>query len=135
MEIPVRSGSRYLHYRLTVKNGDNAPITVLGIKGKGPCHEALFFHRGKNKLYLCYGAQEAESPAYDVGAVLRKAPVASGVLWVLGGEETKDIQKQTTTFPDLKYVLMIVLSLMVVVLVIVLIIAVRRVDENTERRP
>jgi hypothetical protein len=86
MKVPLDRRSRYLRYRLAIRDYDNTPIVISGLKAEGDVHEAVFFHKGARKLEVCYGGDDISAPRYDVAAVLSGAPQTAPQRWVLGQE-------------------------------------------------
>lgn len=79
--------SRYKHYRITVRNLDSPPLDISGVEAKGETYEALFFCDQSRNYHVLYGAQDADSPCYDIAAVLREAEAADTDIYSLGEQK------------------------------------------------
>jgi hypothetical protein len=67
---------RQHEYRIVIRNEDNPPLTITGVKARGNVYRVVFL-AGENTAYcLCYGSEQVEPPAYDSVAVL--APLRQG---------------------------------------------------------
>ncbi|MGR9051115.1 MAG: hypothetical protein ACU84J_00555 [Gammaproteobacteria bacterium] len=56
-------------YRVVIHDEDNPPVEVAGIKGIGPGYQLLFLPQPGQNYWLCYGAEWAAAPLYDVAAI------------------------------------------------------------------
>ena len=68
---------RHARYRVVIRNGDNAPVAVTGVRGRGLTQRLVFLYDGKEPLRLVYGAPETAQPEYDTASVL--AAIRKGV--------------------------------------------------------
>ena len=68
---------RLTEYRITIQNGDNAPLLVTGVHAEGPIYRLVFLGRPAATCNLHYGSADLRPPAYDAGAVL--AVVRKGI--------------------------------------------------------
>jgi hypothetical protein len=56
-------------YRLVIHNQDNPPVDISAITGVGPVYELLFLPEAGKHYQLVYGADNRQTPNYDVAPV------------------------------------------------------------------
>lgn len=57
-------------YRLTIRNADNAPLSITGIRAEGNIYRLCWLARPEPGMRVYYGSEAAGAPAYDTAAVL-----------------------------------------------------------------
>jgi hypothetical protein len=67
---------RETDYRIVIRNEDNPPLTITGVKSRGNVYRAVFLAAANETYRLGYGSDEADEPKYDAAIVL--APLRQG---------------------------------------------------------
>jgi hypothetical protein len=67
---------REKEYRIVIRNEDNPPLKITGVKAKGNIYRAVFLAEENETFRLGYGSDEVDPPNYDAAAVL--APLRQG---------------------------------------------------------
>ena len=67
---------RETEYRIVIRNEDNPPLAIEGVKARGNVYRAVFLAAENERYRLYYGSDEADSPKYDAATVL--APLRQG---------------------------------------------------------
>ncbi|MFH0938040.1 MAG: hypothetical protein V1899_01970 [Planctomycetota bacterium] len=67
MEFPE---TKETAYRIVIRDGDNPPLDVTGVKGQGNVYRTVFIAKGSEPHLLYYGAQSVKPADYDVATVL-----------------------------------------------------------------
>ena len=67
---------RESQYRIVIRNADNPPLKILGVKADGNVYRAVFLAAENETYRLCYGSDDIDPPNYDAAAVL--APLRQG---------------------------------------------------------
>jgi hypothetical protein len=62
--------TRQGEYRIVIRNQDNPPLAVTGVKARGNVYRAVFLAAAKETYRLGYGSDDARQPSYDAAAVL-----------------------------------------------------------------
>lgn len=57
-------------YRIVIRNEDNPPLTITGVKGRGNAYRAVFLAAADESYRVYYGSEQVEQPKYDAAAVL-----------------------------------------------------------------
>jgi hypothetical protein len=57
-------------YRIVVRNEDNPPLDVTGVKAEGNVYRAVFLAQEGKSYRVFYGSETAQSPNYEAGTVL-----------------------------------------------------------------
>jgi hypothetical protein len=63
-------------YRIVIRNEDNPPLAITGVKARGNVYRAVFLAAKDEGYRLAYGAEETDPPKYDTATVL--APLVQG---------------------------------------------------------
>ncbi len=79
-------GSRYRKYRVSLRDMDNPPLNITGVRIRHNLVEGLFFPKTPAAHRLCYGGQECPAPVYDVASVLGRVIPESVQPWKVGEE-------------------------------------------------
>lgn len=123
--------SRYKRYRMIIMNFDSPPLDVSGVEAKGETHEALFFCDQSRKYRILYGAEEANSPSYDIAAVLREAEATDTDIYSLGKQKANPSYSPAAGFRlNGRKLLVPVVLLMVGALVWLIAGSVKRLDSS-----
>ncbi len=61
---------RESEYRIVIRNEDNPPLAITGVKARGNVYRAVFLAAAKETYRLGYGSDDAQTPNYDAAAVL-----------------------------------------------------------------
>ncbi|MDD5676496.1 MAG: hypothetical protein PHW60_00715 [Kiritimatiellae bacterium] len=69
-------------YRLTIRNADNAPLHITGIRAEGNVYRLCWLTRPDLGMRVYYGSEAAGAPSYDTATVL--ASLGKGVQGVEG---------------------------------------------------
>ena len=63
-------------YRIMIRNEDNPPLKITGVKTRGNVYRAVFLAAENETYHLYYGSDQAKPPKYEAMAVL--APLRQG---------------------------------------------------------
>jgi hypothetical protein len=80
------TATRYKQYRITIRDMDNPPLEITGIKILHNQVEGLFFPKSSTPYRLCYGGQDRPYPSYDVASVLSRVVPDAVQNWKLSEE-------------------------------------------------
>lgn len=61
---------RQTEYRIVIRNDDNPPLAITGVKAFGNVYQAVFLAAEGQPYRLCYGSEQTERPKYDAATVL-----------------------------------------------------------------
>ena len=130
--------TRAAEYRLVIHDGDNPPLHVTGVAGRGNVYRAVFLAESAIPHVLYYGAPLVLPPVYDAAVVLGQLrsdyrPAA----WTAGPEKMNPEHKSDGRsgvhgFFARKLVFGSILALVVAVLAFALIRAVRHAESATD---
>ena len=62
--------NREAEYRLVIRNEDNPPLRITGVKARGNVYRAVFLAAADEPYRVYYGSEQVAQPKYDVAAVL-----------------------------------------------------------------
>jgi hypothetical protein len=135
LQIALPEG-RYEEYRIVIRNEDNPPLKITGIKTLGSVYRAMFLAEGGEKRKLFYGNSEIAAPKYDAVSVLEPlrlhgSRVTEGRL----GKETivgVGVQSSSSALRDLlgnRVLIVVTISFLVALLALALFRAARRINE------
>jgi hypothetical protein len=100
-ELRVRfPETRQDRYRIIIDDGDDAPLTISGVRGEGNVYRLLFLAAPSAKYRLFYGSESAKAPAYDTEAVRESIgrgyqPVAARLSGQIAGPSVPETAGQT----------------------------------------
>ena len=57
-------------YRIVIRNEDNPPLCITGVKARGNVYRAVFLAAADEPYRVYYGSEQVAQPKYDVAAVL-----------------------------------------------------------------
>lgn len=110
------------HFKLTVHNQDNPPLTFSGVRTRYNRYEALFFPKAGGQYQVYFGGTDCPAPHYDIASVLSEIPAGSGALWTAGAAQPNpEHRKQRAPSLSGKTLLTTALILMIAILVPVII--------------
>ena len=75
MDVPVEHGSGQV--KITVDNGDNPPLAIVGVQLVSVERRIYFDSQGKSLLRLYYGDDKLEPPVYDYARFFKADPTAA----------------------------------------------------------
>jgi hypothetical protein len=81
-------GTRYQQYRVIIRDMDNPPLNITGVRIRHNQVEGLFFPKSTTPHRLCYGGHDIPAPVYDVASVLGRVVPESVQPWKVGEERT-----------------------------------------------
>jgi hypothetical protein len=87
LTIPLNGERRYRHFRLSIENQDNPPLTITGIRARQNLYEVIFFPKPGDRYRLYYGGSNAPLPVYDIETVLQALPPGAAPAWTMGAEQ------------------------------------------------
>ncbi|MFH1708387.1 MAG: hypothetical protein ABIF71_10810 [Planctomycetota bacterium] len=133
--------TRATAYRIVINDGDNPPLRVTGVQGRGDVYRALFLSGGTDRYALYYGGADVGPADYDAAAVL--GPLRKDcrpVLWTMEPGAPNPAYAPTAAeergaFFKRKSVLFSGIALVVLALGWALIRAVRHTEQATQEPP
>jgi hypothetical protein len=129
MTLTLPREYRGRHFRLTIQNQDNPPLTFAGLRTRYNTYEALFFPKSGATYQVYFGGKEIPAPQYDVATVLAAIPAGSGAQWTPGAAQPNpNFKKQRTTAVSGKTLLTAALILMIAILIPVIIKLSRKIS-------
>ena len=122
LSIPVAE-TRATEYRLAIENGDNQPLDVTKLTGRGHVYEVVFLAAADKKYELRYGNAQATTPNYDTAAIAASLHAGFAPLLATLGEESLVEAIPEPPAPFLKRLLNNTWAMTAVIGVLVLVLA------------
>lgn len=127
--------TRGRNWRISVEHGDNAPLTLSGVKAAGHVHELQFLHESGTQYRLYYGAVDFLSAALDTSALRTISERGYVPAMVTLGEQLSNTDhhprnRHTNAIEIPQIVFWIAGLILTIVTVLGLVAAVGRVESN-----
>jgi hypothetical protein len=115
--------TRAAEYRLAIDNGDNQPLEITAVTGRGHVYEVVFLATADKKYELRYGDAKATAPNYDIAAIAASLHEGFAPLTATLGEESLAEAAAEPPAPFLKRLLNNTWAMTAVIGVLVLVLA------------